>query len=234
MGGKSHAGAYSPLVEILPIVESDPATTALLLIALEPTGLTPVHFDSGESFLASDAAEKANCAVCDIQLPGISGIEIVKRIRGRNPACKFVLLTQSPRTELIVEAMRSGAVGVLEIPCSPHSLCSAVAEAQSMANSDPVVANRVLEHRKRLATLSIGERQVLAKLVDGVAHKKIASELDVGLRTVELRKSRIMKKVGVATVAELIQVATVVRVLDSTPTSADSFRRPIAGSRGAC
>lgn len=223
-GDHSYANIHSTPPDMLPLIEADPSITALLLIALESTGLTPVHFDSGESFLASEAAQSSCCAVCDIQLPGISGIETVKRMRGRSPRCKIVLVTQQPRTQLIVEAMRAGAATVLEIPCSEVSLATAISEAQTLAHSDPLVANHVLEHRRRLATLSIGEREVLAKLVDGMPHKKIASELDVGLRTVELRKSRVMEKVGATTVADLIRIATVVRLFDSSPSYGDGGR----------
>jgi two-component system response regulator FixJ len=222
--------ANANLSPVLPLVEGDPAIAATLLIALEPTGLTPVRFDSGESFLLNEVAHKSGCVVSSIQLPGMSGIEVVKQMRGRNPGCKIVLVTDSPRTELVVDAMRAGAVNVLEVPCDVHLLCSAVDEARTLAKDDFMVTNDVLAHRKRFATLSSGELAVLERLVDGVPHKKIACELDIGLRTVELRKSRAMQKVGASTVADLIRISTLMRLLDAATIDADGSSR-LAGVR---
>ena len=116
-----------------------------------------------------------------------------------------IFVTRHANVQIAVEAMQAGAVHFLEKPAREQELWNSVRKALDIDRENRDRLNRRGEIEKRLAMLSLGERDVLDRILAGKYNKQIASDLSLSIRTIEDRRARIMKKLGVGSVVELVQ-----------------------------
>lgn len=173
-------------------------------------GINCRTFRTTAEFLASDVALTVWCVIGECLPCGSPNTELVRLIKAETPGCQVILTSVKATIFSVVEAMKSGASAVLEKPVTADALSIAIKEARRIAHTDLFTIFRVPQLRRKFASISEGEKQVLDRLLLGIPHKRIASELDISLRTVELRKSRIMRKLGLESFAELIQLVTMI------------------------
>jgi two-component system CheB/CheR fusion protein len=190
----------------------------LYTIRLHPTELSHVEaladrqnlplatHSSVEEFLQTYRPGSAGCIVMDVGASGEKTLAELALLRERTVLLPTVIVAERPSVALAVRAVQQGAATVLEKPTPRHLLEQAVEDALRQDAED--LGRRLLRETtaSRLATLNEGERQVLQRLMDGMANKNIAADLKLGLRTVELRRAKILKKLGAKSLAEMVRL----------------------------
>jgi FixJ family two-component response regulator len=188
------------------VVERDDDLRARLSDYLSVTGLAVKGFNSAESFLESLPINGPACVVVDQHLPGLSGPDLQRKLLS-NPTLAVVLITDSGDVSTVVQAMRDGAVDFLMKPIEADQLIAAVSrglQKGTRAESKRKVRDTFLS---RVELLTVRERQVAMRLVAGRSNKQIASELGTTEKTAKVHRGRVMAKLQVGSVAELIRVA---------------------------
>ncbi|MEX0586805.1 MAG: LuxR C-terminal-related transcriptional regulator [Pirellulales bacterium] len=171
------------------------------------SGLELHRFADSRSFLANVEPHARGCVVVDADVEGTEPETLLEALRGRGAALPVIVLTESGGISSAVRLMRAGAWTVLEKSRSPDELGPGVADALAEEESRHATAERRRHFAGQMESLTPDERRVLERICEGVPNKQIATELDIGLRTVELRRARIMEKLRVRTVAELVRKA---------------------------
>ena len=196
--------AYVPTVFI---VEDEPEVREVLIEIMRREGLTARGFASGEDFLAAADVTHAACLVLDLRLPGIQGVEVIRQLKLRNAAIPVVVVTGFGDVASAVEAMKAGAVDYLQKPIDPENFIHAVREALRRREEQGNQQDLSHQAKARLAALSDDERSVYRLLLAGHPNKQIASALKIGLRTVELRRANLLKKMAAGSLPELVRLA---------------------------
>ena len=178
--------------------------------ALETVGTwlrVPVlAFSSAENFLKFDFANAVGCLIVDIRLPGMSGLELQAALRERSCDLPVIIISGHADVTLAVEAMRLGALTVLEKPFPFERLKTHIQEALELDRSRRETNLLRDQARDRLAALTSREREVLDLIVRGQTNKQIAAQLHLTLRAIEDRRARLMRRVGATSLAELLAI----------------------------
>lgn len=189
------------------IVDDDEILLKCLSVVVESAGLRSKTFPSAEAFLREFDPEVPGCLILDVQMPAKGGLELQEALC-RLPQCPpIIFMTGDAFVPSAVQAMKLGAVDFLEKPFSKSILLEAVhrAIAKDAADRERITNSQKLT--QRFAELSRAEHDVLELVLRGETNKKIAAMLDISIRTVEDRRARLMEKLKVDTVAELIRLA---------------------------
>jgi two-component system response regulator FixJ len=174
-------------------------------------------YQSADDFLAKLKDPKGSCIVTDVRMPGMSGIDLLKRLRELKNAIPVIIITGHGDVPLAVEAMKFGASDFIEKPFDDDILLAAVRRALSAgAANDEDQAQRALV-AQRLQSLSTRERQVLDGLVAGHPNKTIAFDLGISPRTIEIYRANVMTKMEAASLSELVRMALLAGVLGTCP-----------------
>jgi len=189
------------------IIDDDAAMRDSLAFLLDVNGFQPEVFESANSFLGKALSNAPACVVSDIRMPGMNGIELVRKLKSEHVPCPVVLITGHGDVALAVEAMKAGAVDFIEKPFDDAVLLDAIRSALVTGPSTHGDDAARAEAQKRLAELSPRERDVLQGLVAGKINKIIAHELSISPRTVEVYRANLMAKTGVRSVSELMRIA---------------------------
>jgi FixJ family two-component response regulator len=185
------------------IVEDDASVRDSLALMLGLAGYRTVFFADAEAFLAAWREEWAGCVVTDLKLPGASGIELQAELQRRGSRLPFIIITAHGDVAAARAAFRAEAVDFLEKPFDHGQLRAAI---QTALSKEEQRLRRAAE-TDRLALLTAREREVLEQAVKGLHAKEIARVLGISARTVEVHKTRLMSKLGVRNVAELVRFA---------------------------
>jgi two-component system response regulator FixJ len=162
--------------------------------------------ESATAFLEVASAE-AGCVITDIRMPGLSGLDLLRRMRELKLAVPVIVITGHGDVPLAVEAMKTGAMDFLEKPFDDEILLSSVRSALNRVDVDHKRLAERSEIEGRLATLSNRERDVLMGLVGGKANKQIAYDLGISPRTIEVYRANLMAKIRAASLSELVRMA---------------------------
>ena len=185
------------------IVDDDAAVRDSLALMLGLAGYSSALYADAEAFLAAYRRDWAGCVVADLRLPGRSGIELQAELRARGAALPVIIMTAHGDVPSARTAFQAQAIDFLEKPFDPAQLRTAIEAAFSREGAR---LGRRGEAAK-LATLTAREREVLEQAAQGLHAKEIAAKLGISPRTVEVHKTRIMEKLGVRNVAELVRFA---------------------------
>lgn len=176
-----------------------------LMLGLE--GYRTSVFADAEAFLAAWREDWAGCVVADVRLPGQSGVELQDVLRMRGIALPFVIITAHGDVATARAAFRSLAVDFLEKPFDSVQLCAAIKTAFALETRRIQRDEGRRRDSDKLDRLTAREREVLGKAAQGLHAKEIAAALGISPRTVEVHKTRIMEKLEVRNVAELVRFA---------------------------
>ncbi|MEM9058694.1 MAG: response regulator [Pseudomonadota bacterium] len=175
---------------------------------LEGAGFAVQDFASGSGALhqlrTQSAAPPPDCIVCDVRMPGMTGLEFQEALSAKRMNIPLIFVTAHGDVPLAVEAMRKGAQDFIEKPFTEARLISAVNAA--VDNAAQPTAGPSAEVRERLARLTPRERQVLDLVVDSKANKVIAAELGISIKTVELHRANMMTKMQARTLPALMKL----------------------------
>jgi two-component system, LuxR family, response regulator FixJ len=189
------------------VVDDDDAARISLVRLLEVAGYDARDFDSGSRFLESAELTELSCVVTDLQMPGVSGLDLQKALVGRGVLVPMVFVTGFGTVSTSVQAMRDGAVDFLEKPADPGALLDAVERAIAKRDILAARAGAAAEVQRRVALLTARERQVFEGVVQGLPNKQIAAQLGIALKTVKVHRGRVMQKMEADSVADLVRFA---------------------------
>jgi RNA polymerase sigma factor (sigma-70 family) len=198
------------------VVDDDASVRDSIALMLGLAGYRTAVFADAEAFLAGWREDWAGCVVADVRLPGLSGVEMQDILRRRGLVLPFVIMTAHGDVPTARAAFRAQAVDFLEKPFDNAQLYAAVETAFALEE------RRIHRHDNRrvdaekLGRLTAREREVLEKAAQGLHAKEIAAALGISSRTVEVHKTRIMEKLDVRNVAELVRFA-----IGATPPDGD-------------
>jgi len=188
------------------IVDDDPAVRQSLAVLVRSMRLQTEAYESARHFLDAFDASKPGCLLLDVRMPGISGLELLEHFNGNTVHMPAIVMSAYGDVPMVVRALKAGALNFLEKPCRDQQLWEAIQEALQW---DALHRRQLIQRDKaiqRLQRLTAGERAVLDRLVEGKLNKTIALELGVSLRTVEVRRAKVMKKMKADSLAELIRL----------------------------
>ena len=169
-------------------------------------GYVTQPFADAESFLVAFQPGWSGCVVADLRLPGLSGVELQARVRARGSAIPFVIITAHGDVPAARAAFRAQAVDFLEKPFDDAQLRGAIDTAFALETERLGSTELRRGDAEKLARLTPREREVLEHAVSGLHAKEIASLLGISPRTVEVHKMRIMEKLEVRNIAELVRL----------------------------
>ncbi len=194
--------------ETIYLVDDDPSVLRSLSRLVRQAGYAEQSFDSGEAFLAACPPAFAHpaCAVVDLQMPGLSGLELQQQLNGRPAPCPVIFISGHGDIPSSVQAMRQGAVTFLTKPFDDEALLRAISEGLASHRGLLATTARESAASGRIAKLSDRECEVMAWVITGALNKQIAGHLGIVEQTVKVHRSRVMEKMGVVSVAELVRL----------------------------
>lgn len=195
-----------PIDSIVFIVDDDEAVRDSLALLLSLNGFATRVFDSAENFLAACQPEWSGCLVLDIRMQGMDGLELQRTLNARNVRLPIIVITAHGDVAMAREALKAGAVDFLEKPIDDQLLIANVSIALDRNVQERSVAARSAEREQKMARLTTREREVMLLVAAGKHAREIAAELNISPRTVEVYKARMMEKLQVRNVPELIRV----------------------------
>lgn len=189
------------------IVDDDTKVGKALSRFMRVKGYEFRFYTSPQAFLADHDPAVPACAVLDVAMPGLDGLELQMALSARGSQCPVIFITGKGDIPTSVRAMKAGAIDFLTKPVSNKDLLEAVARAQSQDAKVRQTDAELAAIQAKLGTLTPREREVLAHVVSGHLNKQIAHDLGVVENTIKFHRSAIVKKLEVRSVAELVRVA---------------------------
>lgn len=189
------------------IVDDDPGVRDSVALMLGLFGYRTAVYDSAEAFLSAWQPDWAGCVVADLRLPGLSGLELQSELRARASQLPIVIITAHGDVTTARAAFQSQAVDFLEKPFDDAQLRAAIEAAFAVEERRIAHADELRDDAQRMIRLTAREREVMEQATQGRHAKEIAAALGISPRTVEVHKTRLMAKLGVRNVAELVRFA---------------------------
>ena len=192
---------------IIYVIDDDEAMRDSLNFLLEAAGFSVTLFETAQNFLDALPGLAFGCVVSDVRMPGIDGIELLKRMKAGHSVFPILIMTGHGDVPLAVEAMKLGAVDFLEKPFEDDRLIGMIDAA--IRQAEPSARNEAVTHdiAARVATLSPRERQVMDGLIAGLSNKLIARDYDISPRTIEVYRANVMTKMQANSLSELVRLA---------------------------
>jgi len=189
------------------IVDDDASVRDSLSLMLSLQGYATATFASAEDFLQAWQPQWGGCVVADIRMSGMSGLEMQQALRSRGAGLPVVIVTAHGDVAAARQAFLADAVDFIEKPFEPQQIVAAIEQAR--ARRTPAAAPSSTADAAaggKAGGLSDRERQVLQLLVQGLHNRRIAAELGISHRTVEIHKARVLEKMGARNLVELVRL----------------------------
>ena len=200
--------------QLVYVVDDDQGMLDSTLWLLESVGLKGVPFTSGRAFLeACDAAANA-CVLLDVRMPGMGGLNVQEEMRARGIDLPIIFVSGHADVPIVVRAFKAGAVDFIEKPYNEQLLLDSVQQALERRPARPRRDARLAEVQARLDQLTPRERDVLLPLVRGYTNREVAEQLDISVKTVDLYRSRVMKRMQAETLSELVGMVIAAVLVD--------------------
>lgn len=200
--------ASRTLVCSITVIDGDANTSETVRTLLRTSGWNLTVYRSGEAFLDSFSTplSQPSCIICELTLPGMSGLCLQKRLRQRGIAIPIIFASASPSIAAVVHAMREGGFDFLEKPFHRQLLLERIQTALDVDAEAHWQRVKQATVTSKLDALSPRERDVLPYLLEGRSTKEIAATLEIGLKTVAKHRMRVLSKMEVETVVELLSL----------------------------
>jgi FixJ family two-component response regulator len=189
------------------IVDDEASVREAIMRLLRTEGLTAKGFASAREFLNEYRPDCRGCIILDVAMPGQSGLELQEALAAGGAAPPIIFLSGRSDIPKSVHAMKQGAVDFLTKPIDADDLLRAVHTALDRDRQTWRARTERAEARQRLLTLTSREREVLEHVISGMLNKQTAAELGTAEKTVKVHRARVMRKMNVQSVAELVRLA---------------------------
>jgi len=188
------------------LIDDDPAVLDSLTQYFKRQAIVVTGFVTADAFVAKQQSPPFDCVVADVRMPGLSGIDLVRRFAEEGCATPIILITGHGDIDMAVAAIKLGAFDFIEKPFDESRLLESVHNATANAASRQRTAAELAETRVRLETLTERQRQVLDLAVTGLSNKEIAERLGISFRTVENHRAWVMERMGARNLADLVRM----------------------------
>ncbi|TAJ68912.1 MAG: response regulator [Phenylobacterium sp.] len=189
------------------VIDDDDAVRDSLATLLDASGFSVITYASATAFLEGLDKAPSGCVVTDVQMPVITGLELLRRLSDRLPQFPVIVLTGEADVPMAVEALKNGALDLIEKPYSAATIVAAVRQALTQLEAHSSRNSQRSENAERIAALSAREREVLEGVLKGESNKEIARDLGISPRTVEAYRANLMMKMGAESLSELVRMA---------------------------
>lgn len=197
------------------VVDDDESIRTLWRWLMESNGIAVRTFATAAEFIESYRHDAPGCLVLDLRLPGMSGLELQAHLKRKGVEIPIVFVTGHGDIATAVSALKGGAIDFIQKPFSYREVLSVIQKALRCDEERRGQQARRLLVASRLASLTERERHVLHRVIDGKQNKLIAAELDISVKTVEYHRAKVMEKMEVASVAELVQLILGFSLMDA-------------------
>ena len=196
--------------QIIYVVDDDEAMRDSMTWLLEGEGYDVACYDSAESYLQAWRDDMRGCLILDVRMPEMSGLELQEKLDSLGSQLPVIFVTGHGDVPMAVSALQRGACDFIEKPFNNEDLLSRIVRALELdcQLSARRQRNGAISHR--LDQLTQREREVMKLVVAGKLNKQIADELNISMKTVEAHRARVMEKMGVRTLAELVKAVVTV------------------------
>jgi FixJ family two-component response regulator len=195
--------AESPTVFI---IDDDPLIRSMIELLIRASGRSLASFAAATDFLSAKVPQGAGCLICDICMPGMTGLELQAELNRAGSTLPVIFISARSDIPTAVTAMQRGAFDFLVKPFSNEELLERV-EAALGRNQRLRHERQELEQvRARRESLTPRERDILNRMAKGLSNKVMSHELSLSVRTVELHRARVMDKMGARSIAELVRM----------------------------
>lgn len=190
------------------LVDDDASVRRALARLIKSVGHNVQTFASAQEFLdTKTGSDGASCLVLDVRMPGLSGIDLQRELQTLNHNLPIIFITGNGDVPTSVRAMKAGAVDFLQKPVNDKDLLKAIEQSLARAAKDQSQREEIDQIQKRVESLTPRELEVMALVVTGMLNKQIAFRLGTVEKTIKVHRARVMDKMGVASIAELVRVA---------------------------
>jgi FixJ family two-component response regulator len=194
------------------VVDDDESVRQSLKNLVGSVGLRVEAFASAQEFLRSKLMDVPGCLVLDVRLPGLSGLDLQKRMADAGIEIPIIFITGHGDIPMTVRAMKAGAVEFLTKPFRDQDLLDAIRQALDRDRTAREQRAEIAELRSRFDSLTPREREVMGLVVTGLLNKQIAGELGTSETTVKIHRHQVMEKMGAGSLAELVRMADRLKV----------------------
>jgi len=191
--------------QIIHVVDDDEALRDSMTWMLEGNNYKVATYDSADAFLRVISPVMVGCVVLDVRMPGMSGLELFEELGRRGCTLPVVFITGHGDVPMAVSALKKGAVDFIEKPFSEADMLRLIEQCLTLERGNRDKRLQEADTVRRLEHLTQREREVLGLIIIGKLNKQIADVLGISIKTVEVHRARVMEKMGVNSLAELVQ-----------------------------
>jgi two-component system, LuxR family, response regulator FixJ len=194
------------------VIDDDEAVLDSLRLYFARQNIEMSCFESATDFLAAIASgQRFDCIVSDVRMPGMSGLDLVHRLKQGGLTAPVILITGHGDVDMAVAAIKVGAFDFIEKPFDEARLLASIRNAIEKNQQPEIDATKLEKLRSRFNSLSVRQRQVMELAVAGLSNKEIGSQLKISPKTVENHRAWVMERIGARNIAELVRIAMTVQ-----------------------